>query len=251
MPAPFASPVYLPQVQAVPNKLGVAGCGSCAELGCAWCYAWSPWPGQSAGVESVPMIRDASNVQVTLLGGNSGWLMGFNEPDLAGQAELTPIAAAVLWREIERKWPERRLVAPAPSHLHPEWLVQWYEVYTQMYGAQPRVDALALHCYLSAAECIELAQQYEGLAALWGIREGWLTEFAYTAVTTDWQAQISTLTTYIEQTPFWARYAPFVSHMPCAAGDPFWNCQSGGDPSLFMLDGRLTEVGRAYQRVPQ
>src|SRR5574343_224524 len=245
----FVSPVYLPVVDSVPNKLGVAGCGPCGALGCAWCYSWSPWPGAPVGVERVPMIRDATNVNVTQLGGNSAWLMGFNEPDLAGQANLSPERAAELWRELERKWPDRKLVAPAPSHLHPEWLVQWWVAYEERYGQPPRVDALALHCYLSADNCIRLAQEYAGLAEVWGIREGWVTEFAFTPVVPNWEQQVSEFVTYLEQSPFWTHYAPFVSRETC--DNEFWDCATAGDPSLFDRFGQLTEVGRAYQRAPQ
>lgn len=240
---------YVPLVVSAPNKLGIAGCGSCATLGCSWCYSWSPWPGASAGVERVPMLRDASNMQVTLLGGNSEWLMGFNEPDLCPQqACLTPEQAAQLWREIEAKWPDKKLVAPAPSHLHPEWLVQWYLAYQDRYGAAPRVDALALHCYWrTAADCITLAEEYAGLAELWDIREGWVTEFTFTPIVADWQAQIVQFTAYLERSAFWTRYAPFVSHVPCAANDPYWDCAASGDPSLLTVDGQMTEIGRMYQ----
>lgn len=245
----FVSPVYLPLVQATPNKLGVAGCG-CSSLGCGWCYSWSPWPNVSPGIEAVPMIRDASSVYALRLGGNSDWLMGFNEPDLAGQADLTPDEAAQLWRIVEAKWPDKLLVAPVPSHLHPYWLHGFYAAYVTRYGQAPRLDALAMHCYLpTAQECIALAEQYEGLAQAWGIREGWVTEFAWTSVSADWQAQIAQFTTYLEQSDFWMRYAPFVSYETC--DNEFWDCATAGDPSLFDRFGQLTEVGRMYQRVPQ
>ncbi len=249
-PEPFASPVYLPQVYAAPNKLGVAGCGPCASLQCYWCYSWSPLPSVSPGIEHVPMIRDADDLAVSELGGNSDWLMGFNEPDLSGQANLSPGQAALLWREIEAKWPDRKLVAPAPSHLHPEWLVQWWIAYQDRYGQPPRVDALALHCYhRTAADCIRLAREYEGLAEVWGVKEGWVTEFAFTVVVPNWKTQVSEFVTYLEQSPFWTRYAPFVSRETC--DNEFWDCATAGDPSLFDRFGQLTEVGRAYQRAPQ
>lgn len=246
----FVSPVYLPLIEAVPNKLGVAGCGQVGTLGGAWCYAWSPYPGVQAGIEAVPMIRDASSVYALRLGGNSDWLMGFNEPDLAGQADLTPDEAAQLWRIVEAKWPDKLLVAPVPSHLHPYWLHGFYAAYVTRYGQAPRLDALAMHCYLpTAQECIALAEQYEGLAQAWGIREGWVTEFAWTSVSADWQAQIAQFTTYLEQSDFWMRYAPFVSYETC--DNEFWDCATAGDPSLFDRFGQLTDIGRMYQRVPQ
>ena len=51
------------------------------------------------------------------------------------------------------------------------------------------------------------------------------------------------------RSPFWTRYAPFVSRETC--DNEFWDCATAGDPSLFDRFGQLTEVGRAYQRAPQ
>lgn len=248
---PSASPLYIPLIYATPNKLGVAGCGPCAMVGCNWCYGWIPNPVAQPGIETVPMIRDANDLEVTTnLGGSSPWLMGFNEPDLAGQAGLTPDMAAVLWREIEARWPARKLVAPVPSHLHPAWLEQWYASYIELYGQAPRIDALAMHCYHGrVADCIALAQKYENFAAAWGVNEGWVTEFAWTPVTVDWQAQATEFVTYLEQSTFWTRYAPFVARETC--DNEFWDCATAGDPSLFDRFGQLTEVGRLYQRAPQ
>jgi len=199
------------------------------------------------------MIRDASNVNVTLLGGNSDWLMGFNEPDLCPeQACLTPDMAAILWRDVERKWPDRKLVAPVPSHLHPAWIEQWRASYIELYGQAPRVDALALHCYFrTARDCIALAQRYEALAQSWGVREGWVTEFAFTPAVANWQAQIAGFVAYLERSTFWTHYAPFVSYTPCVTDDPYWDCAASGDPSLLTVFGQLTDIGRLYQRATE
>lgn len=245
----FRSPLLLPLVVSAPNKLGLAGGNSAqaADLGASWVYQWVPQC-NAGDVECVPMIWGRNDMTATVSSGT--WLMGFNEPDLGGQSNLLPVEAAVLWREIECRWPHKRLVAPAPSHENPYWIEGFFSAYVSAYGRAPRLDALAMHCYLpTAQECIALAEQYEGLAQAWGIREGWVTEFAWTSVSADWQAQIAQFTTYLEQSDFWMRYAPFVSYETC--DNEFWDCATAGDPSLFDRFGQLTDIGRMYQRVPQ
>jgi hypothetical protein len=202
-----------------------------------------------AGVEAVPMIRDAGQMHVTLLGGDSDWIMGFNEPDLPGQANMTPDEAAVLWREIEGRWPGRRLLGPAPSHLHPEWIVQFRDAYMRRYGQAPRLDGLAFHCYYRyASQCIALGERFVRWADEWGSEEVWCTEFAFLPVNgPDAERQARRFVAWLEGEPGVTRYAPYVVHQ--AVCDQFWpDCRPGADPSLLDAAGGVTEIGRWYAK---
>lgn len=150
-------------------------CATVADLG-AWYYDWSATPTLCAGVEAVPMIWGAD--LPASVGGNSAWLMGSNEPDRADQAHLTPEQAARLWRQIETRWPERRLVSPAPSAPGLDWLQRFRLAYVTLYGAPPRLDALAVHCYLPTEDCRAVVRQAEAWAAAWSVGEIWLTEWS-------------------------------------------------------------------------
>lgn len=124
------------------------------------------------------MIWGASDVNATV-GGNSQWIMGFNEPDSTSQANISPANAATLWRQIEQKYPTRKLAAPVPSGGNSTWLPAFRQSYISAYGAPPRLDALAVHCYAwSAAACIQYTQSFETLATAWGVPEVWVTEFS-------------------------------------------------------------------------
>jgi hypothetical protein len=239
----FDSPLYLPQVYAQPNKLGVAGgdAAQVAALGAAWHYTWSI---QCDDPACVPMIWGAADVDKPAT--DSAWLLGFNEPDLAGQANLTPQAAALLWHDVEARYPERKLVAPAPSHEHFDWLLGFYAAYVTTYGHAPRLDALALHCYLpTAAECIALGRRFVGLAQAWDIAEVWVTEFAFVpAYSYNAEREARAFVTWLEQTPRITRYAPFVAHIACDWSWP--DCRKSADPSLFDAFGQLTEMGTWY-----
>lgn len=270
LPESFVSPIdnpfggrerhvyYFPMLLRAPNKLGMAGCPATPEsmtaFGGAWCYSWCPDPGAPAGYEAVPMIWGASDVRQPV-GGNSAWLMGFNEPDLTGQANLSPEAAARLWRDVERRHPDRKLVAPAPSHLHPEWLPQFRAAYRQLWGAAPRLDALALHCYLQRAEeCLWQLGRFEAWAREWAPAgqpplEVWVTEFAFMqSFGLDAERQAREFIATLERDPLVQRYAPYVSRQDCARRD-LWDC-STGDPSLLTADGALTDIGEWYAKPP-
>jgi hypothetical protein len=154
-------------------------CEDAAAVGARWQYGWTPQPAACEGVEDVPMVwgRDAVGAPVT---GDSLWLMGFNEPDRANQADLSPAEAAVLWRTVETAYPDRKLVAPAPSHVDVAWLERFRAAYVLRWGQAPRLDALAAHCYrATAAECMATVGWYITQAQAWGVGEVWVTEFAF------------------------------------------------------------------------
>ena len=92
------------------------------------------------------LARDWWDRPVPQVGGNSPYILGFNEPDLSSQANLTPQRAAVLWRRIEQAYPHRLLVSPAVSCGDLYWLVRFRSAYRELYGTWPRFDVLAACC---------------------------------------------------------------------------------------------------------
>lgn len=254
----FVSPVqtatrsyryFIPMWAKPLNKLGLAGCpATCQALGCAWCYSWGPEPGGTPDAETVPMLWGANDVGKAL-GGNSPWLLGFNEPDLSNQANLTPEQAAALWRQVETLYPGRKLVSPAPSHFDVAWLGRFRDAYAVAYGVWPRLDALAFHCYWSADECIAIGEQFVAWAAAWGVPEVWCTEFAFVpAWAADAEADARRFVAWAEAEPTVTRYAPFVSHI--AGGEWYWpDARPEANPSVFAADGMtLTEIGKWYAK---
>ncbi|HET6531928.1 MAG TPA: glycosyl hydrolase, partial [Actinoplanes sp.] len=123
-----------------------------ADVGAGWYYTWAPndngVPGP-AGVEFVPMIWGAQNVTDATLAEakreGDGVLLGFNEPDLAGQANMSVAEALAAWPELERTG--MRLGSPAVAFgadTEGGWLDRF------MTGAEDRglrVDFLTLHWY--------------------------------------------------------------------------------------------------------
>jgi len=224
-------------------------CEDAEALQVAWEYDWSMQPPDCYGIENVPMVWGLWAIQGEV-GGNSPWLMGFNEPDLSGQSAIEPATAAVAWREIERLYPDKKLVAPAPSHIHREWLTEFRDAYITAYGVPPRLDALAAHAYFGGViEVIEMVRWYEDRAVEWNVPGGvWLTEFAFLpCYTSNAQARAAEveILNWLEAEPGVARYAWFAARM---SGDELWSFKPKS--CLTHLNdfesGALTTEGRIY-----
>ncbi len=233
--------LFLPFIQTTfltPAKKGVpmtySDCTDLTKIGAIWQYNWSPQPLNCPAVENVPMIWGTASVN-SKIGGNSQWVMGFNEPDLTSQSNISPASAAVLWRQIEQQYPTRKLVAPVPSHLHPTWLVDFRNAYIAKYGTAPRLNALAIHCYSETASfCIQLGQTFEQWAQQWNVSEIWVTEFAIlscsgTYTITQILQEAQTFTTWMENQSIISRMAWYATRLqgtmtsPCYSSLIDWN----------------------------
>lgn len=145
--AETATTVYMPLVTATRSKIGIAPggyvTGDLELLNAAWSYRWNNEI-YSDTIEWVDMIWGARYMDVPI---RSNIILGFNEPDRPDQANLDPLAAAQLWRQIEMRYPYKRLISPAPSQADPGWLWCMADEYTALYGVQPRFDGIAVHYY--------------------------------------------------------------------------------------------------------
>ncbi|GIJ76638.1 RNA polymerase sigma factor, sigma-70 family [Micromonospora phaseoli] len=216
----------------------------------AWYYNWSasnatmPAP---AGVEFVPMIWGAESVTDANLAAArraGDVLLGFNEPDLGEQADMTVERALDLWPRLQAT--RLRLGSPAPAFGAADpggWLDRF------MVGAERRghrVDFIALHWYgsdFSAAAVGHLRSYLEATHRRYG-KPIWLTEFALINFSggakypTDAQqaAFVTGAARMLEDLPYVQRYAWFG--LPATA-------DSG--TGLYRADGQLTAAGRAYR----
>ncbi len=222
-------------------------CTSVTLVGAFWAFNWTAVPPTCPDIENVPMIWGAGEVNVTL-GGNSEWVLGFNEPDSANQSNLTPAQAAALWRQIEQKYPNRKLVSPAPSGANPEWLVSFRDAYLAAYGTAPRLDGLAVHCYAwYASQCITHTQKFMTWANAWNVPEIWITEFSFspTAPSNSTRAldEGRTFITWLQSQPQVTHYAWFASKMQ---GNEWWLVPTFQTPLIEWNSNTLTSFGQMY-----
>lgn len=249
---------YVPMYYVPPlNKLGLSG-GTVRQaetLGANWLYDWGTQPPYAnVPVEAVPMLWGQFTIKddwCPALGGNSPYLMGGNECDLAGQCNTSPEIYAVIWRRIEECYPNRLLVSPAPSDTGRFWLIQMRLAYQRLYGTWPRFDALAMHCYQwTAAKCGIILQDYLQWARTWGVSEVWVTEFAFVpAWAADAEKEAKDFIQMLEAEPLVTRYAPFIAYTE--PGVWYWpDRRPEADPSLFAgaQSTALTAIGRWYAK---
>ncbi|NTU66103.1 MAG: hypothetical protein HGB05_22535 [Chloroflexi bacterium] len=250
---------YLPLAASVANKRGVSlACGAedlartqreIAALGVAWVWNWGTQPPTFPGVESVPGVWNASFIGQPL-GGNSAWLLGFNEPEHADQSNMTPEAGARAWRDLEAAYPDRKLTSPQVVHPGEYWLERWYAAYVVYYEQAPKIDALAVHTYYGndITDYKRQVTYYVDLAAQWGVEEVWVTEFAFApALDGTVRNSVEQLTDYIawlDQQPAVTRYSVWTNRVECTdiAPDGIF------DTPLYAASGVLTAAGRAYAR---
>lgn len=229
-------------------SLTYGDCDSAIAVRASWEQGWSPNPANCAGVENVPMIWGSADINVTV-GGNSPYIMGFNEPDSPSQSNLTASQAASLWRQIEQKYPARKLVAPAPSGANPDWIVDFRNAYISLYAIPPRLDALDVHCYAWYAEqCVTHAQKFITWANSWGVSEVWVSEFSFSPTSPSSPggslAEAQTFINWAMGTSKIARYSWFASKM---SGTEWWFNSLFNTPLVqWNTASQLTSFGTMY-----
>jgi hypothetical protein len=177
----------------------------------------------------------------------SGWLMGFNEPDLSWQANITPAEAAELWHQIEAQAEGIKLVSPAPSQHNPDWLWDMVDEYRARYGQSPRFDAIAWHIYHkdpTAMKNFLIDRHNEAIAEGYNVPI-WLTEYAGSCGESDTgNHEIMTeVAPWFDSTSWISRYAWFANRIYVSEiTPPAWqSC------SLFnVTTGALNPLGAIY-----
>jgi len=197
-----------------------------SQLGLSWYYDWRPFPktGPVPGVEFVPMFWNGVDVTPEniegILAGGAAHILGFNEPDLQGQSNMTHEECLELWPRLMAL--DKPLGSPAPAQY--KWLDGFIpEAIRRGY----RVDFICLHRYPDISNPAAISD-VEGM-----IRETyakynlpiWLTESGAADVTAWKQPQMATptpamaqayvkgLVAMLERLPFVHRYAWFADRV--------------------------------------
>jgi Glycosyl hydrolase catalytic core len=225
-----------------------------AKSGASWYYTWAP--GHSGiktprGTSFVPMIWGAGSVTAANLAEvkrQGHYLLGFNEPDNSGQANMTVSQALSLWPKLMATG--MTLGSPAVATggaTAGGWLDQF------MTGAKSRgyrVNFITVHWYggdfATAAAVGQLKSYLSAIHARYH-KPIWLTEFAlirFGAATSFPSARqqaafLTAATTMLQHLSFVQRYAWFA--LPASTGD--------GSAGLFRTGAIATRAGRAFEAV--
>ena len=220
-----------------------------------WYHAWTAEPPAYVGrtrARFVPMIWGAGSVTDQALASaaqHGPWLLGFNEPDLAEQSDMSVEEALDLWPRLESTG--LRLVSPAVAWGGADpggWLDRF------MRGADERglrVDAIALHWYGGAwgprRAVAQLTDYLDDVHARYG-RPVWLTEVALMrfhggARVPSGRVQarfVTRMARALAKRPWVSRWAWFGLPAPA----------KGPSSGLYRPGARPTAVGRAYAALP-
>lgn len=148
------------------------------RAGISWTYNWTPTPGSGAKhigtpvMAFAPMCWNGHYDREKLIAyldthPDTKVLLGFNEPNFAEQGNMTPLEAAQQWPELEEiavKY-DLLLVSPALNFSNSEvggrvwgiadWLGEFIHQYRLLYGHDPRMDYISLHCYMNWADALD------------------------------------------------------------------------------------------------
>lgn len=293
LPIIFKAPYEPAKGVIVLNGLGESSCNDLNTLNAGWYYNNSASPSTGPGCISsgdrrfVPRLYNATSVLTDTAQLNaaitnaqdSGWLLGFVEPNLPWQGNTTPYEGARAWRALEQAIADRglvlgddiKLVAPAPNQWDPcydscatdpygyQWV--WYMVdsYKDQFcptdrdSCKPHFDAMAWNYYRLnfyapvASEFINFftARRNEALArGLTG--DIWVMEYSGACWNTDTQYPtyashvMDQVTPWLASTTWVKRYAWFASRLYDYNAEKLYEC------SLFYGNGVKTSLGTKY-----
>jgi len=240
----------------------VAGADVATDLaasGASWYYDWRATPNginTPQGVAFVPMIKGPSDVNAATLSEvthEGKYLLGFNEPDTANEANITVNQALTLWPQLEATG--MQLGSPAVS-----WgtnsTTSWFGQFMQ--GARERgyrVNFITVHWYGQhnwtdpATNVDQLKSYLEETYNLYHLPI-WITEFSLIRFSssapvyptpTQQAAFLSAATKMLAGLPFVQRYAWYT----------LTGAHNGGTTILYS-DGATapTAVGTAFKQAP-
>lgn len=253
-PAPPPPPPAAPSVKKGVGVWPMNGVStSLAKSGASWYYTWASHENgvqTPSNVEFVPMIWGADSVtpeQLTAARKAGPYLLSFNEPDLAGQANMTVERALELWPQLEKAG--KVLGSPGVAFggdTPGGWLDRF------MKGARQRgyrVDFVTLHWYggdFRAAAATQQLKTYLQRVYQRYKKPIWLTEYALIdfsngseyASDAEQAAFLAASSKMLASLPYVQRYAWFG--LPAKEAEP--------NSGLFTEDGTATRAGRAFQQ---
>ncbi len=265
---------YLPIVErdyhpVWPGK-GVGG-GNCSHLAILkpkWNYVWGPGvqvcPG--LGIDHVPMNWGLGHVGLPL-GGNSDCILIANEPADPAQLNISPSEGVGFWWQAEQAYPNLKLVGPNVLLCFGEcdyrsrafnWLNEWYGLFIEEHSEEgqdrpPRIDALGIHAYGTFEDCRTAIIEANEWAEAHGIKDVWLTEFAYLPC---WEGGMNASVEFMNSMFEWLSTSPEAEKDKRAAhfmtsytGEEPWSPPLECNTSLIDWDtGELSPLGHEFLR---
>ena len=227
-------------------------------LNASWAYDWSAKvPTSDPGIQWVPMVWSQTYVTAPIIqalkqahdDGSARYLLGFNEPDNRGQANMSPRRAAELWPQLEQTG--LILGSPAPETPTDGWLGRFMAL-ARARGL--RVNFIALHYYMDftnpasvaamRAQLIQVHRAYH--LPIWITELGaldirrWGQKMLHDGSVRRAQIYMREVFRMLNRLPFIERYAWYTDSCASQSG-----CRYS---SLFSTSGAVTAEGREFRR---
>lgn len=168
---------------------------------------------------------------------HSRYLLGFNEPDNAGQANLDPATAVSLWKKyiepIKKNDKKVKLISPAVTNAGAPGGLAWLDSFLSLCTGC-HIDAIAIHWYGGWMDdfkaFINDAKKYN--------KPLYLTEFGLA-----WD-QYATVDSYLEFLPLALAY---LDSEPAIAKYAYFGAfYSNTSKDMLDANGQLTQIGQLY-----
>jgi hypothetical protein len=223
-----------------------------SELGAHWMYSWGNTLREEIpeNVEYVPMFwgkgsvsdENLDRIKGLIADGKVKYVLGFNEPDGALQANMSVPEAIALWPKLEALGVP--LGSPATVSPNNEWMVEFMQ---KADALGLRVDFIAVHSY-GGPNVLNFIDNLKKIHETYN-RPIWITEFAVA----DWSAATPQANKYSE-----AQVVEFMQDALGALNDIEWVHRYAWfdgrqaplyTSSLFDEDSHLTTVGQVYAAI--
>lgn len=223
-----------------------------SELGANWFYHWGNVPREEIpeNVEYVPMFWGKGSVTDENINrlidlkneGKIQYILAFNEPDGAEQANMTVDEVVAFWPKLESIG--LPIISPAPVGFKNDWMTAFMNKAEEL---NLRVDYTAIHSYGGPSVSAFLAKLKEAYE-MYG-RPLWITEFAVA----DWSATSPETNKHSEATvlQFMQEVLPKLDALDYVVKYA-WFDGSGRNPlytsALYDVDGNITALGEFYKQ---
>lgn len=211
----------------------------------SWAYNWAGSLSGSlpSNIEFVPMLWGPKmfggwvTAIETALSSGSTYILGFNEPDMASQANMSPTDAASYYQTYITPWSDKaKLISPAVTSSTETGVgLDWFDSFIGSCSSCG-ISGLAVHWYGDTADDFKtFVTKAVAMASKHSLSEVWITEFALNA---DVNGATDTATT----AAFLDEVLPWLDAQTGVARYSYFMCAEN-----YLLSGStLNQAGQAY-----
>lgn len=211
----------------------------------SWAYNWagSLTGSMPSNVEFIPMLWGAKDfggwitTVETILNQGSTYILGFNEPDIAAQANMSPSDAAGYYKQYITPYSGKaKLISPAVTSSTESGLgLSWFESFIGD-CSDCSISGLAVHWYGNTAdEFKSFVTQAVDTASKYSLSEVWITEFALSA-DANGSSDLATTTAFLNEV------IPWLDSQSGVTRYSYFMCAE----NYLLTDSALNEAGTAY-----